>query len=255
MEAALNFYEQLTSGRYGSMELKRIVGPNLLRGLLFSVIAHALIVGAPWIVRLFQGEDDVPPPPIRVVDISQLTKLKSMQETNQTVQIAQTQLSIPKAAIPVAVAEDVITEEIQIASQSQIAVAVGAGTGDEGLDIKPGERIEIREEEKESDEIPDAKEFVPFEVAPQPLPNYYKQPAYPKMAMQAGVKGRVIVQIYVDKTGVVKRHSIVKETPENLGFKEEVEKVIGGWKFTPAIQNGKPIGVWIEFPVNFTFSN
>jgi TonB family protein len=251
---ALTFYEQMTAGRYGSMELKRIVGPNLLKGLLISALIHFLVVVTPYIVRLLTPEEDIPPAPIRVVDISQLTKLKSMQETSEQVKIAQTQMALPKAAIPIAVEEDeVMVDDLQIAKQSDIIYSSAAGEGDD-LGINPDEKIQIVDE-KESEEIPDAADFVPFEVAPQPLPDFYKQPAYPKMAQTAGVKGRVIVQIFVDKKGNVLKHNIISATPDNLGFQEEVEKVIYGWKFTPAIQNGKPVGVWVQFPINFTFSN
>ena len=255
MTAVLTFYEQMTSGRYGSMELKRIVGPNLVKGLLVSTFIHVSIIMAPYIVRLLTPEEDIPPAPIRVVDISQLTKLKSMQETSEQVKIAQTQMALPQAAIPIAVEEDeILVDDIQIAMQSEIITSSSAGAGDE-LGFSKDEQIQIVGDDKESDEIPDAGEFVPFEVAPQPLPDFYKQPEYPRMAMQAGVKGKVIVQIYVDKTGRVKKHEILSAKPDNLGFQEEVEKVIGSWRFTPAIQNGKPVGVWIQLPINFTFSN
>lgn len=254
MTAVLTFYEQMTSGRYGSMELKRIVGPNLVKGLLVSTFIHVSIIMAPYIVRLLTPEEDIPPAPIRVVDISQLTKLKSMQETSEQVKIAQTQMALPQAAIPIAVEEDEISIDAPIiASQRELIGSNPAGEGDEIGN--PNEKIQIVGDDKETDEIPDAGEFVPFEVAPQPLPDFYKQPAYPKMAMQAGVKGKVIVQIYVDKTGHVKKHEILSAKPDNLGFQQEVEKVIGDWRFTPAIQNGKPVGVWIQLPINFTFSN
>lgn len=255
MTAVLTFYEQLTAGRYGSMELRRIVGPNLMKGLAVSAFIHFMIVIAPYLVRLLAPEEEIPPPPIRVVDISQLTKLKSMQETSEQVKIAQTQMALPTAAIPIAVEEDeILVDDLQIAKQSDIIQGVSQGTGDE-LGFSPDEEIKIVDENEGKEEIPDAAEFVPFEVAPQPLPDFYKQPAYPKMAQSAGVKGRVIVQIYVDKKGNVLKHNIIDAKPDNLGFQDEVEKVIYHWKFTPAIQNGKPVGVWVQIPVNFTLSN
>jgi outer membrane biosynthesis protein TonB len=39
--------------------------------------------------------------------------------------------------------------------------------------------------------------------------------------------------------------------PENLGFEKEVEKIIDKWRFTPAIQQGNPVGVWIAIPFTF----
>jgi len=102
---------------------------------------------------------------------------------------------------------------------------------------------------KDSIAAPD--DFIPFEVAPQPLPDSSPAPAYPKMALSSGVKGKVVVQVYVNKSGDVGKYLIKSVKPANLGFEDEVIRVLGKWKFTPAIQNGKPIGVWVEIPFNF----
>jgi TonB family protein len=246
----VDFFEQLEQGRYGSFELKKLVGPNLLKGLLVSFLAHSLVIASPYIINFLKGEEDIPPPPIRVVDISQLTKLKSQQDTPEQVTIALPKLVAPKAAIPVAVEEEQVElEQALIPSQSEIASQVSAGAS-EGLDLNPGERIEIKEEVA-SDEIPDAGVFTPFEVAPQPLPDFMPQPEYPELAKAASMTGKVICQVYVDKKGEVKKYKIVSAKPENLGFEDEVKKVIMRWKFTPAIQQGNPVGVWISIPFNF----
>ncbi len=246
----MNFYEQLEQGRYGSFELKKMLGPNLIKGLIFSFAVHALIVLSPYIVQLFKSEEDIPPPPIRVVDISTLTKLKSQQNTDAQVTIAAPKLAPPVAAIPVAVEENIVEEQQLIPTQSEIATQVAATKG-EGLDIGSGEQIEIAGTVEE--DIPDMGAFVPFEVAPQPLPNFSPQPEFPEMARTAGVPGKVVVQVYVDKKGEVKKWKIVKVDPKNLGFEDEVEKVITKWKFTPAIQQGNPVGVWVAVPFNFKY--
>jgi len=246
----MNFYEQLMQGRYGSFELKKIVGPNLLRGLAISFLLHSAVVASPYIVKLFKGEEDIPPPPVRVVDISMLTKLRSLQDSQEQVRIALPKLAAPKAAIPVAVPEDEVPlDQALIPTQAEIATQVGAT--DEGLDIRPGEQIEIKEETGEA--IPDMGVFVPFEVPPQPLDDFSPQPEFPELAKTAGVTGKVIVQVYVDKRGEVKKWKVVKEDPRDLGFGEEVEKVIKKWKFTPAIQQGNPVGVWVAVPFTFKY--
>jgi protein TonB len=246
----MNFYEQLMQGRYGSFELKKIVGPNLLRGLAISFLLHSAVIASPYIVKLFKGEEEIPPPPLRVVDISTLTRLRSLQDSQEQVRIALPKLAAPKAAIPVAVPEDEVPmEQALIPTQAEIATQVGAT--EEGLDIRPGEQIEIKEEASEA--IPDMGVFVPFEVPPQPLPDFSPQPEFPELAKTASVPGKVIVQVYVDKRGEVKKWKIVKEEPANLGFGEEVERVIKKWKFTPAIQQGNPVGVWVAVPFTFKF--
>ena len=248
----MDFLEQLEQGRYGSFELKRLVGPNLIKGLIVSFIVHSLVIASPYIINFLKGEEEIPPPPLRVVDISQLTKLKSQQDTPEQVSIALPKLAAPKAAIPVAVEEEQVElEQALIPSQSEITSQVAAGTN-EGLDLAPGEKIEIKEEVA-SDEIPDAGTFTPFEVAPQPLADFSPQPAFPELAKMAGVQGKVTCLVYVDKKGEVKKYKIVSAKPENLGFEDEVKKVVMKWRFTPAIQQGNPVGVWISIPFNFKY--
>jgi periplasmic protein TonB len=248
----VDFYEQLEQGRYGSFELKRLVGPNLIRGLVISVIIHAVVIAAPYVVSALQSEEDIPPPPVRVVDISQLTKLRSQENTATQVKIAAHTLAAPKAAIPVAVPEEEVPlEQALLPSQSEIKAQISAGA-DSGLDIRPGEQIQIKEEAS-NEAIPDMGTFTPFEVAPQPLPDFSPQPEFPELAKTAGVPGKVVVQVYVDKKGEVKKWKIVKVDPKGLGFEDEVEKVMTKWKFTPAIQQGNPVGVWVAVPFNFKY--
>lgn len=102
--------------------------------------------------------------------------------------------------------------------------------------------------------IPQVGDFIPFEVAPQLLPEHDQQPAFPEAARAAGVTGRVVVQIFVDKQGLVKQHKILSAEPDSMGFQQEVVKVLDLWKFSPAIQEGTPVGVWVQIPINFTLA-
>jgi TonB family protein len=248
----VNFYEQLEQGRYGSFELKKLVGPNLIKGLIVALIIHIVAIGTPYVIQALKGEEVIPPPPTRVVDISTLTQLKSHDNTTEQVRIQAPVMAPPKAAIPVAVpAEEVPQDQQLIASQSEIKAAVSASS-DTGLDIKPGEKIEIAGEVSDN-EIPAMGTFTPFEVPPQPLPDFSKQPDFPELAKTAGVTGKVVVQVYVDKKGDVKKWQIVKVEPKGLGFEDEVLKVIPKWRFTPAIQQGNPVGVWVAVPFNFKY--
>ena len=244
----MDIFEQLTKGKYGSLELQRYVGPNLIRGLIISVIIHSVAVGAPWIVTLFKGEEEVPER-VLVLDPNILKKLKQLDPNMTKPKIARPKLAIPKLVVPVPVAKEDVPDEEQpeILKQEELQQAIIEEYADatDSLDFDPNADIVI------SEEIPDAGVFIPFEVAPQPLPDFSPQPGYPEIARQAQTRGKVIAQVYVDKEGVVKKWKIVKEEPENLGFKEEVEKVITKWKFTPAIQQGNPVGVWIAIPFTF----
>jgi TonB family protein len=86
-----------------------------------------------------------------------------------------------------------------------------------------------------------------------PQPKLSPQPEFPSFAKAEGVTGRVVVQCYVDKEGVVRRWKVVKIQPAGYGFAREVGKVVPTWNFEPATVNYKPIGVWVAIPFNFKF--
>ncbi len=242
-----NFLQELEKGKYGSIELKYFVGKNLVRGLVISVLIHSAVVASPYIATLFQ--DEIPPPPSQVYDITTaLKKLKQLDPTKAPPKIARPKLALPKVVVPIAVKEDEVPEEQpEMMKQEDIVQAIVEDYGTDSLAIDPSQ-IVIDDTEGE---IPSFEQFIPFEVAPQPLPDFSPQPAFPDMAQRAGVSGKVTAQVYVDKKGEVKKWRIVQAKPEKLGFEEEVEKVLPKWKFTPAIQQGNPVGVWIAIPFNF----
>lgn len=250
----MNFFEEMQMSRYGAMELKRFVGPNLMRGLLISLIAHTVIISWPYVLELFQSDEEIVSDNVVVIDVTQLTKLKSLQNAPQQVQIAVPKLAAPKAAMPVAVKEDEVEMDQQMMlSQRELSQIIAAPTaGDGTIDLKPGEDFIINDDAgaNSGDNLSPDK-FVPFEVAPQPLTDC-PLPQYPDVAKTVGVKGFVKVKVLVDKDGTVKKFLIMEARPKDLGFEEEVQKVIMKWKFTPAIQNQKPVAVWAEIPFNFS---
>ena len=110
---------------------------------------------------------------------------------------------------------------------------------------------ETTDDSLSGDRIPNPDSFTPFEIAPQPLPDHSPQPAFPDSAKAHSVTGKVVVQVYVDKKGRVGKYIIKSVKPEGYGFEDEVKKIIIDWQFTPAIQQGKPVGTWISIPFNF----
>ncbi|MCB9366865.1 MAG: energy transducer TonB [Calditrichaeota bacterium] len=243
-----NYLEELEKGKYGSIELKYFVGKNLLRGLVVSLLIHSIVVASPYIATLFKEE--IPPPPAQVYDITTaLKKLKQLDPSKSPPKIARPKLALPKVVVPIAVKEDEVPEEQpEMLKQEEIVEAIVEDYGTDTLAIDPNADLVIQDD---GDAIPGFDTFIPFEVPPQPLPDFSPQPAFPEMAQRAGVSGKVTAQVYVDKKGEVKKWRIVQAKPEKLGFEEEVEKILPKWKFTPAIQQGNPVGVWIAIPFNF----
>jgi protein TonB len=114
----------------------------------------------------------------------------------------------------------------------------GTGTGNQPAEVA---------EEPE----PDINAFVAVEKEPAPvnLDEIKKRIVYPPLLKEAGVQGKVIVRILVGKDGKYIKHQVIKSSHKL--FTEAVEKEIQNLEFTPAIQAGKPIKLWVTIPFDF----
>lgn len=102
---------------------------------------------------------------------------------------------------------------------------------------------------KEKEIGPD--EFVMLEKEPAPvnMDDIKKLIGYPPMAKEAEIEGKVVLRVQVDKTGSYLKHIVIKDPHPILTA--EVVKHIRSLKFTPGIQSGKPIKVWVTIPFDF----
>lgn len=99
---------------------------------------------------------------------------------------------------------------------------------------------------------PDPTAFIAAEKEPQPL-NYEKvrrRIGYPPLAKEAGIQGKVMVQVLVSESGRYKTH-IVFRSPHKA---EAVERELPNLQFLPAIQVGKPVKVWNTTVFDFHLS-
>lgn len=94
-------------------------------------------------------------------------------------------------------------------------------------------------------------EFVALEKEPAPVNlNDIKQLiGYPPMAKEAEIEGKVTVRIQVDKNGRYVKHIVLKD-PHPILTKAVTDK-LPQLQFTPGIQAGKPIKVWVTIPFDF----
>jgi len=74
---------------------------------------------------------------------------------------------------------------------------------------------------------------------------------YPPIALRSGIEGRVILELFVDRTGVVQRITVLREEPEGRGFGEAAVKAFTGRKGTPAYANGEAVSCRYRYPVAF----
>ncbi|MCK5125127.1 MAG: energy transducer TonB [candidate division Zixibacteria bacterium] len=110
------------------------------------------------------------------------------------------------------------------------------------------------DEVKKADEaIPSSDKFIPVETMPEMIKKV--APEYPELAKKAGIEGYVFIQAYIDKTGAVKKAKVIKSSKKDNGFEEAAIKAAYLCLYQPAIQNGKPVGVWISYKVKFALDS
>ncbi len=93
----------------------------------------------------------------------------------------------------------------------------------------------------------ESNKFVEAEVMPKIVE--MAKPYYPELAKKAGIEGKVFVKILVDKDGTPKEAVVIKS--ENEIFNQPAVEAAMKSKFTPAINKGEAITVWIVLPYKF----
>jgi protein TonB len=93
--------------------------------------------------------------------------------------------------------------------------------------------------------------FVPFDKAPEPL--HLVTPAYPKLARETGIEGKVFVKVVIDTQGRVVAAVVLKSdvTPAMTRAAVDAAKRC---KFKPAMQRNVPVEVAVVIPFEFRLS-
>ncbi|MDR2133615.1 MAG: energy transducer TonB [Treponema sp.] len=100
-----------------------------------------------------------------------------------------------------------------------------------------------------------AEEYLPIHQVSQP-PKFDEKEiiaalVYPPIALRSGIEGRVILELFVDRGGLVQRVTVLQETPAGRGFGDAALKVFQGRRGEPARANGEPVSVRYRYPVSF----
>ena len=94
--------------------------------------------------------------------------------------------------------------------------------------------------------------FMPAEVFPNCT--YKPPPGYPDMAAQAGVEGTVTLWVYVASSGSVSDVRLYNSSGVN-SLDEAALSAAWNTRWTPAQNNGIPVGVWTTLTYNFVLTD
>ncbi|MBU0691269.1 TonB family protein [bacterium] len=243
--------------RIGSQELRKRLGPNLVRGLIASVFIHSAIVS----IGLFEWSDE-PEKGGRGGRIVQIPPPQSPPEKDRYTQpirrfekpvLPEVEIPIPVEEEPKLVEEpdpeipemDKLIERYGTSSDPAVQEQNGWGNGEDPLvDLDVNSAGFEKPWEK----------YVAREIEPVPL-STNPRPEFPSIAAKAGITAKVRVWVLVGVDGSVEKWIIIDTSTPGLGFEEAVEAVIGKWQFTPAIQGRQPVAVWVNIPFSFRIKN
>lgn len=262
--------EMLFSNRnkaYGAYELRRSYPDHLRKGLLGGLAIPIAIGLLALLAPLFPHSD--PMPAQRQVVIGMEKEIKIELEPKKVEIKAENQSAMPKAAdkfiAPTPVSEETPTPTPTVlpASALQNSNEIGATTTAGPENGAPSELIEtgngttsVATTATPVVEPPDAPfEFVEqmpeFGGGEQALLEYMaKHINYPALARETGVKGTVVIRALVDNQGKLRDFKIIRDPGGGCGAETiRVLKAMPNW--SPGIQNGRNVKVWVTIPVRF----
>ena len=74
---------------------------------------------------------------------------------------------------------------------------------------------------------------------------------YPPIALRTGKEGWVILDLFVDLTGIVQKVTVLREEPAEIGFAEEATRVFTNRQITPAYSEGEPVSCRFRYRLRF----
>lgn len=104
---------------------------------------------------------------------------------------------------------------------------------------------------------PEGDEYLAF-AAQMPTPvgglgAIYKEIKYPKLALQAGLEGKVYLIAFVNTIGIVEDVKVIKKL--GGGCDEEAIAAVKRTKFTPGMSEGKPVKVKLTLQIQFKLTD
>jgi len=242
---------------YGAVELKKWINKFTIRGFIITIVLFLLLILLYWAFVTISAASTT------AIKTAPLVKLKL---ENLPPPGAEEELPPPptetiintgpaaRAGTPVPVPDAQITEDLQEFADVDVLSRASAEGGD-GIDLggfasnidfdaKEDVKVTVREQE------PGIDEFIPVEKEPYiDLVELQKKIVYPEIARRAGIEGKVLIRVLVEKDGKPRRHRV--EYSDNEQLNDAAVKAVMSSVFTPAIQNDRPVTCWVTIPVTF----
>ncbi len=114
------------------------------------------------------------------------------------------------------------------------------------VEVDSEDSIPPPDESVSADTIRDG--FVQVEIMPEVI--HQVSPMYPLQARHAGITGTVSIKALVDEEGKVLK-AIVDKSSGTASLDEAAVAAAYEFKYKPGIRDGRPVKVWVTYPVEF----
>jgi protein TonB len=227
---------------YGAPELLEVARKYMLRAVMVSSAAWILVFALSFGTNSILASRKPKETSVIVVPYRELGAPPPLSNDAPPPQVRVTAAAAaPTAAVPVPVPDAEAPSDATIKSQEEIAAATPSmpSTSDQGQQIVVAPPTD--------EELPKFGDYVYYEELPEAVNQV--RPLYPDIARDASVEGTVMVQALVGKDGRVKDARVVKSVPM---LDAAAVAAVKQWIFKPALNNNKPVAVWVAVPVKFT---
>ena len=249
---------------YGAYQLRKNTGKRNLWSIFIMLIAAGLIaavVGANAIISAAsEGDAEI----AADVNLSALAEKKPEVEEKAPVKIEEAkpveQVKSSIKFVPPVVKEDKdVREDKELKSQDELnetKTAIGGfdvkGTTDDAdaQVLKAVEEVAQPEPKPAEDKIFDVVEQQPTFKEGDVRAWLARNMQYPPVAAENGIQGRVVVGFVVERDGSISHVQVLRGVDPSLD-KEAVRVVKSMPKWNPGMQNGSPVRVKYNVPVQF----
>lgn len=216
----------------------------LYNATAIAAILHLVAIATWMVIRNMESKSEAGPRDVRIVEFEMgvppsISQQESAPQLAVTAPVAPPSIGVPEPVPDFQATETTIatTEQLSEALVPTDLSSLG-GSGD-SLVVDLGD----------GDGNPSPTDFVAVEE--QPVLINLPAPVYPELARKAGVEGTVTVRALVGKDGKVQDAFV---TAGNDMLNESALDAVNKATFRPALQQHKPVAVWVQIPMNFSLN-
>ena len=217
---------------YGAFELKRVYHKNYLLGVVAAILLH-LIIFVLFIVFVPQDKNERAAK-VKILKYAELGSPPSIIRDNPPLE--EVIATKPNFGKPIPAKKGEAVSEFETPKESGVSSDVK---------VEPP-KVEVKKE------IIDETFYVAVDMMPEPsggIESIQRKIIYPPEARRDRVEGKVIIKVFIDEAGSVRRAEIVKGI--GRGCDEAAIAAVRNSRFRPGKMNGKVVKVQMTISLVF----